>query len=606
MNEKSFKLIKNITTAIFLLVIFVFFYTKVNPELIHYKQQPLFLFDKFFLYGFLKYQGGVSEYIALFFTQFFTYKFAGSLLITLLIFVIALLTGSVLNSFYGKTSNTVLHYIPSLLFALLFTHYSFQLTALIVFGLSLLFGLLYLKTQKSSPVIKTATLLIIMPLLFYLAGGSGLILFSTIVLVSEISYLKKTNSIINIALVLLLLVGITLLTSLFSAYTGFKTALLGLLHNAAQQKTMLWLLWASVPVFAALQPVIKQTGKIPFISKNMRVITGANMLVILLFAVSLLPFQNNKKEKNSVLVDFYAAQGEWDKVPETAQNLSFSDRSVIFQVNRALYHQGRLAGEAFSYPQHWGEYGLILTTYYNSKVLMKCSDLFFEMGHVKGALHWAYEAQTKKENSPEVLKRIILCNILTGEYTTAEKFLAVLSKSPVHRNWAKKYRAYLNNPKKITNDKKLNSIYRFIPSNDFFSNTRHPQYDLLKLLEENPDNKMAFEYFMIDCLLTHNLAQLALNLKYLDNLGYTSIPRHIEEGLLLFMVLNENFRPDLGKFKISAESQQRFSDYSKILMKYRGNRKEAQNEIAEKYSDTFWYYINYLSPITLKRKINEN
>ena len=163
-------------------------------------------------------------------------------------------------------------------------------------------------------------------------------------------------------------------------------------------------------------------------------------------------FSFSKTDKDAVLIHFYAAGRDWESVLKTSAALSTTDRTVLFQINRALYHLDRLPDQAFSYAQYWGENGLILTSHYSHDVLMFCSDLYFDMGHIKESLHWAYEAQTKSDQSPDVIKRIVINNIILGEYTVAEKFLNILSKSILHKRWATHYFSYLNNEDLIRQD----------------------------------------------------------------------------------------------------------------------------------------------------------
>jgi hypothetical protein len=40
-------------------------------------------------------------------------------------------------------------------------------------------------------------------------------------------------------------------------------------------------------------------------------------------------------------------------------------------------------------------------------------------------------------------------------------------------------------------------------------------------------------------------------------------------------------------------------------MKHRGNSKAAQADLSYEFKDTYWYYIQYISPITTKREFKE-
>jgi hypothetical protein len=96
-----------------------------------------------------------------------------------------------------------------------------------------------------------------------------------------------------------------------------------------------------------------------------------------------------------------------------------------------------------------------------------------------------------------------------------------------------------------------------------------------------------------------------MNLKYLERLHYKRIPVHIEEALILFRTLNENYPVDMGKYTIRSTTQKRFAGYSSVMMKYRKDMQAARAELYNGFGNTYWYYIHYVSPITTQRKVHE-
>jgi hypothetical protein len=328
-------------------------------------------------------------------------------------------------------------------------------------------------------------------------------------------------------------------------------------------------------------------------------------IIILVAAYFVCRVSFDRPAKDAIQIHVFAAKGEWHKVLTIAKRLPMTDRKVIFEVNRALSHLGRLPDEAFNYAQYWGEKGLILTANYSSDVLMLCSDLYFDMGHIKESLHWAYEAQTKLERSPDVMKRIAMNNLILGEYKVAEKFFRILSKSFVHRKWAMHYLACLQDESFLEKELLIQEKRKLLPSWNFYASAEKPQYDLFMLFSEHPENKMAFEYFMVYSMLANDLASVVQNINYLSAMHYHKIPVHIEEALILFKALNEKYPVNLGKYRISSQMQERFVNYSKIIAVYHKDFKAAQPELFDKYGNTYWYYIQYISPLTTKREIHE-
>jgi hypothetical protein len=610
MTNKTLSVFRYLAT-VFLLLFGFFYYLKfVDPSLIDFKQQPLFLCNVNFFSQFTLYPKGITEYINLFFLQFFVSKFTGSILLTLFIGLSILFSNLIFKKYFEGNALWFIQFLPGLLLISLHSHYEIDLSTDIVFLSVLLCTWLYQNIKDLKLYIKIPILIVVEILLYYIFSGTALLTLTFFIIAIEIIRFNKKNWYILIPVVIVLAGILPYLTSIHFAYTDFKKGMFGILETGEKDKLILILqlsILAILPILLLLNTLLKaifrkKNIKAPW--TNFIVFSFPVLIIALTVLVMFISFNQNKK--NNLLINFYAKNENWKGVLEVAKKLPIEDRKVIFQINRALYHQGRLANEAFSYPQFWGENGLILTTYYNSEVLMYCSDLFYDMGHIRGALHWAYEAQTKFENSPDVLKRIALCNLLLGEYSTAEKFLKILSQSPIHKKWALKYIPYLNNEKLLAVDPTLSEKRKLIPHDDFYSNTKHPQYDLFMLLTQHPENKMAFEYFMIDALMNHDLAKVAVNLKYLKNLGYDKIPVHIEEALMLFFALNKDYKVDLGDYKISTRTQNNFVAFSKLLLKFRQNHKEVQSEMYSQYGNTYWYYVQFISPITTKRVIKEN
>jgi hypothetical protein len=604
MRSKLLNIFRSSATAIFVLLGFFFFLKFVDPSLIEFKQQPLFLVGTDFLRQFLAYPGGITEYVNLFITQFFVSKFAGSMIIAIILGISVFLSNRILRKYGNGNTIWLVQFIPAILLISLHTHYNIDWNTDVVLLTVLLFTWLFQRISDRKLMVKLPVLIFSLIVLYYLFGGTALLAFTIFVIAIEIIGFKKNSWYISIPVVIVLALLLPYMTSINSAYLNLKMALVGIIETAKEDKIVM-ILQLSVLGILPLSILLSPFGN--FICTKIKLKQSFAKIIdysfpVLLVAITglVIHLSFNQFNKDNLIIHFDAKNGDWNKVLNDAEKLLATDRKVLFQINRALYHQGRLVDEAFNYSQVCGEHGLILTVYYNKDVLMECSDLYFDMGHIKESLHWAYEAQTKFDKSPDVLKRIVLCNLLTGDYSASQKMLAILSKSVIQRKWARKYSAYLNNESLIAGDQELAGKRKLMPYKDFYANNQHPIYDLSMLISQHPENKMAFEYLMVDAMLIHDLTKVALNFKYLEKLGYKKIPIHIEEVLVLFNTLNKEHHVDLGKYQISRTTQEKFIAYSKLLMKYRQNHKEVQTEMYNKFGNTFWYYLQFVSPITTK------
>ena len=112
------------------------------------------------------------------------------------------------------------------------------------------------------------------------------------------------------------------------------------------------------------------------------------------------------------------------------------------------------------------------------------------------------------------------------------------------------------------------------------------------LLEQNGQNRMAFEYLMASYLLNGQLDNFVRNLYRLQNFNYSRIPRHYEQAILIYISTVKK-RVNLHGFQISSETLQQFEGFNQIMSRYEWNIQPAFNELAKNYSDSYWFYYIY-------------
>jgi hypothetical protein len=201
--------------------------------------------------------------------------------------------------------------------------------------------------------------------------------------------------------------------------------------------------------------------------------------------------------------------------------------------------------------------------------------------------------------SPQVLKRLIVNSLILEDYEAAKTFSNVLNENPAENDWLMKYENILENPEKET-DNKLVAEKRNIFARQgglFFT----PRDKMLILLNANSHNKMAFEYLIAFDLMEHDLASLADDMKFYNEQGYKKLPKTIEEAVVLFL----SQRPDnqfLRSFRISPETVNRFREFVKVMNSAKGNKEKAKIQAAA-FSNTYWYYVLFVSPVVTKVKL---
>lgn len=611
--NNSIKKILNISIFYIVIVsLFIYFWKWIDPILIDFEQQPVFLFDLKFLSDYFVMPGGIAEYLSLFISQFFHFGILGAFIIILILYLIILLTRRLLSVFFPADIVFVLQFLPLFFLTHLHSQYSHTLRPDIIIIISILLTLAYNYVINKGPLFRISIFTLCSIFLTFLFGGISLILFSLLVVLLEIK--NRKNKYVQIIIVYIVISSVLpFLIGLYSPYMNVKKTFFDMFlpeRNYQPYITLyaLFLLYPVVILTGIIISSIARAGNLfnEMNRQKMLVTTIIQTVIPVVFLLFTLKFSYNKYDKALIEIDYFAEQEDWQSVLETGEILSHENRLVLFQLNRALYHSGRLTDDLFSYNQIWGQDGLILTRYYNSRILMPISDYNFDLGYIKESLHWAYEALTKYELAPVVLKRIALSNLILGEYKISEKFLTILSKSVIHRKWANKYLNYINNKDLIESDLIIQEKRDLMPKHDYYANNNKPEIDLYNLLRENAGNKMAFEYFIVNSLLRHDIGNVIKNLHYLPELNYSKIPKHIEEAILVYIIFQKGENIQLKPYQISRSTAENFNRYNNILYnKHKNDLKAAQHDLAEYFSNTFWYYLHYVSPITTKKEIKE-
>jgi hypothetical protein len=107
---------------------------------------------------------------------------------------------------------------------------------------------------------------------------------------------------------------------------------------------------------------------------------------------------------------------------------------------------------------------------------------------------------------------------------------------------------------------------------------------------------MAFEYLMAWYLVTAQLDKFILQLYRLDDFGYSRIPTHYEEAMLLYRELRAKEVTLKGR-TISEETLERARSFGNICSQYRGsgleNSMKTMYATAPEFIDTYFFYFNF-------------
>lgn len=305
----------------------------------------------------------------------------------------------------------------------------------------------------------------------------------------------------------------------------------------------------------------------------------------------------------AVRIDNLAARGDWAGVLREADRLDLRHYGpcTACEVDRALFHTGRLSTRMFAYPHKLGMPGL--TLYVGTRhvpadgwMCLKTSDLLFELGYVSEAEHMAYEALELLSEHPAVLERLFLVHAVKGETEAAETFLAALEAAPLHapRAWA--YRRMLRADPTLDGLAPVRQCRRRMPRQDGAIRPSVEQI-LVHLLNQDPTNRMAFEYLMAHHLLTRDLPKVASTVLRLRQFGETEVPRHWEEALMLYAyeLRARNIRRPipLPGLRLRPGAQQRLERFLQARARYGSDPNAALRGLRADYGESYYFYHTF-------------
>jgi len=604
-NNKKPLGICNLFPIIFFGAIFLFSWLQIKPALIGYWQDTVFLTGKDFFMQFVKYPGGIINYVSDFIAQFYIYSWLGAILIGVVSVIICLLTLYLFRVTGLKTDRTFLYLIPAFLIIFFVSDYNFHIDIIIGILTALLGFILFVKIPDS--LIKLFVFIISAVIIYYVSGGS-LFFYSFLCLFYILLSKKYTNKIKFTGLFIILLFSVLLPLIAIKNVQGLtvKNAFLNTLPKADDFKTpllpyMLHLFF----VIILFIPRISKTAIFKKLGKKASKEFKCKVQLYLILALTVLVFlsANIKNDKELINIEYLARNGKWKKLIDESNRLQKVGFPFIYHINRALAHNEMLLDNMFYYPQRFGTDGIFISSEFAYEKPMLNSDFYYEIGHVNESLHWAYEALSIKGPAPDILKRLVIGNILKEEYQAALKYLRNLEKTLFYKKWALSYM------ETITGNSDLSSLHQFakiknnMPDKDFIFYSEHTPLELAVLLEKNPENLMAFQYLVAYKLLNADLSDLPLFINNFMALDYKSLPRHFEEALILFMIHSG----DTDKFKwgpyiISEETLNRFNEYDRILKAFNNNPQAAKDAIHKSsLRNTFWYYAMYIYPNITKK-----
>lgn len=598
-------------TVIFFTGLFFYLWLRTDPSLGFVAREPFFQLTVRFLSEHCSYPGGMADYIGVFLAQFFTGPIAGAGIITLVLIGLSMATFALIRSTIGNIPVLTLHLFPAALFGAIHSNYYHSISITISLTVAIAMSALYGMAKDRAPSARFFLYIVFSCALYFIAGGAFL-MFALLSILIEF----RTGRNLVLAFVYAVFAGLIpfvsqeyfFLISLHDAYLyslpfdsiGYRQPAMVVTAYAyfpAMLSSLLFLTRRS-----AGSESVSPSGRRPpppFLSvPTVRIIAP-----VVLCAVTGLALLASYNRVDNISLSFCrnTREGHWHEILSDFRKTWFNNRVTNYALGQALFYAGLLPVDMFSISQSFGDRGLFLFDDEKSgsreedafNFMYRC-ELFLKLGLVNEAQQWGYEALSVNGESAWALKRIIQTHALNNEIPAALTCLSILERSPLHRQWARRFRQHVLDHSVAASDPLLDMIARSMPSADFIRmSSRQPCLDLEEAVRQHPVNRMTFEYCMASNLLQGNLPRIASVLSHFDAFDYPFVPRLYEEALVMLKNVSYPGLPAVA----GRVSRQTLDDYVKlelILKKYAGNLKAAEKEITDNFWNTYWYYCFFV------------
>lgn len=588
-------------TGTFFLFIYLYVWLRIRPEVLYFNLgvniEPVFFrTGVLFLRQHLLYPGGPAEYLTALLSQGFLCSSLGAAIITFTALLL-LLAAKCLAKRASKTLPTLLFYLPVLAVLILCCCYENPLIITVPLLLALWFSIIFIDISSKNTAVRLTAFIVMFAVLYYLSGGVS-ILFALLVTayasVIERRFLLSVSYLLAWAITVHI-VGVTLfqqpLNEALLALTPFSCRYRSPNYGVTPQVlVVLFTLYLYYPLLVVLSLAANK----PCGPKGRKLKYQSGLKIVVLAALCFLSvyFPSFRRKKSiCTLVYFYRNQ-QWKQLLEYARTIPANHCSKMhsYLINRALYDTGELLDQMYSYCPPWP--GSIMFTSTGSNTirqnLLTC-DLYFKLGYVNLAENKAYAVLEELNESPMAMENLVNIYLVKGETENARMMLNVLSKDLLYHKRSQ-HLLKLIEEDRISSIEEISKIRLVKSTIDCFASQNKTRKFLLNLLESNPGNRRAIEYLTAEHLIRGDLKSAVDNVGRFRDAGYTQLPRHLQEAILISEEINKE-KPDIKGYSITPETKHRFNKFKLILNSE--DKATAKQKLLPHFGDTYYYHYYF-------------
>lgn len=600
--------------AIFL-GLFAYVRLGIGPHLLHsgfgvFAPYPVFSWEGPFLRTMLTTPGGIAAALAALLAQTYRTPLSGALIITTVLAMLSLGLRRLLVSIQAEKLRD-LAWFPAFLALAIYNQYDNPLPCLLAIGLSLWMAVLYGSIPARTLPARVGAFLILFILTYHVAGAAALLFALLVCQIEVLAYRRVT---VALAQAILACGGAYVLgwflydlnpITICTGGTPWDPAHdLGFSPLSAKLAIALYALVPSLLVVGFLAVIVtekknvlptRQRKDAQQISRRKTgpwLVLGLRLFLVAGVGAVCLTVSRNHLHNERAL-HHWASQRDWDRVISLAHRMRSRNAftpSGVFDINRALAHQGQLGEELCAYPQD--ETRTLFLSFENMAGRFqhaKLIELYLDLGCPNAAEKNAYELLDNEGPSPHVLEAMVRIHLVKGQYESARIALGALRKYAGSGPYVRRWRDLVVDPAGAQVDPQIQAWRQAQGISDHAVAGISFESMLKRLLQEKPGHRLAFEYLMAHHLLKHQRAEFIGLLPLLRPLGYAGLPRHYAEAMLVYAL--ETKRPvDEQGWTIEPAVHAQFREIAGVVRNARGNAQTVFDTLAKAYGDTYTFY----------------
>lgn len=559
-------------TALFGLVVFLFWRYRYPFALTYQEQFQLFLFDSDYFCERMAEPGGFARYIAEFLTQFYNSMTIGAVILAVALMLVQRLSWRVLA--FSPQSQSLspqfypLSFIPALMlwYALGDESLLLAYTVALVLSLAVLVGLRGL--GHLGTIGRGVLVMVVIPLLYWLLGPMVLLVAAMLL-----------PWVVAAAAILLTLACI------FASAWVLPYPLLRLLQGVGYYRfpeVLPYVLLAIPVVIWALRWLLSVRAVRE--AKDSRFLLAGMFALVAAMGLLIVPKGFDAKKYELIEYDYLVRVKDWNGIIAKAERQTPDLPMSVSALNLALAMTNQLGERAFDFYQRGSE-GLLPRFERNFSTTQLTGEIYFHLGLVNTAQRFAFEAMEAIPNynkSARVVKRLAETNLINGQYDVARKYLRMLEKTIFYRPFARRTLAILGDDEAINAHPLYGTLRRYRLQEDFLFSDRELDKICGQLFMHDHQNRMAAQYLLMVPLLDKDIPRFMQYVQYVQGqIQYN--PRCCQEAIA-FAFMQQRRQPPQGV--VSPMVLRQMNEFMHI---YSSGGRDASS--LAQFRNTVWYYL---------------